>query len=134
MIEKLINSRVLFKKEAENQSVAALLPLKLTRFFEKMKMDQPMNQGDPNMTINEEEIKLIELMDESLAVLYWEPVKSITLISIMIVSFVVTLACRYMIANYVIRFAPKERAINSLILIDQVSRYLVQPSYDFFCC
>ena len=67
-----------------------------------------------------DDINLIAVIDESLAVLKWEPVKSITLISSLGASFIVTLAGRFMIVNFVIRFAPKQRAINALILMNQV--------------
>ena len=65
-------------------------------------------------------ITLISASDQSLSIIKWDPLTSPLLIVFLLAFLIGGVSCRTLIVNYVLRYAPKKRPMNSLILIDQV--------------
>ena len=67
-----------------------------------------------------EEIFLEKIVDESIQILKWEGWKSWCLALFMSASGLCSLGFKALIINFVTRFAPKDRPLNTLILFQQV--------------
>ena len=60
--------------------------------------------------------------NSSVKLIQWEGYKSIALILAMSICAIVGFLGKGLILNYVFRYAPKNRPINTMIAIDQVSK------------
>ena len=58
---------------------------------------------------------------KSIQIIQWDGIKSILLISSMMICGFIGFVVKGLIIDYVFRYAPKNRPINTLIAIDQVS-------------
>ena len=63
------------------------------------------------------------LVNESIQLVKWTGVNSVVLVIFTIFIGLVGMISKGLIINYVLRFAPKNRPINTLMLFEQVSKY-----------
>ena len=63
------------------------------------------------------------LVNESIQLVKWTGVNSVILVIFTIFIGLVGMISKGLIINYVLRFAPKNRPINTLMLFEQVSKY-----------
>ena len=74
-----------------------------------------------NMNNTFEYIAIQDFTDESVHIIKWTSWKSPILIMLLMIIGALGIGGKSLIINYVTRFAPKQRAINTFILFDQVS-------------
>lgn len=67
-----------------------------------------------------ETLKLEDFASQEMQIFKWGTFKTPFLLTLLVTTQVFSLGGKSMIINYVIRFAPRERPINALIMIDQV--------------
>ena len=65
-------------------------------------------------------VKLEDFSNQEMQIFKWEAFKTQFLLALLVTTQVFSLGGKTMIINYVARFAPRERPINTLIMIDQV--------------
>ena len=69
-------------------------------------------------------------MDNSVKIIQWDGIKSVFLIALLSTFGFLGFLAKGLIINYVLRFAPKNRPINTLIAIDQVRIIVWKISVD----
>ena len=69
-------------------------------------------------------------MDNSVKLIQWDGIKSVFLIALLSTFGFLGFLAKGLIINYVLRFAPKNRPINTLIAIDQVRIIVWKISVD----
>ena len=77
------------------------------------------------MTSNDEEVNIfklnwIEFKNEAVKLIKWDGPTSVAIIVITSLIGTIGISCKALIVNYVIKYAPKERPINTFTLIEQV--------------
>ena len=87
--------------------------------------------------------QIVDVEDKSVNLIVWDGFYSITLISFVLICGSVCLTSRILVVNYIYRYAPKDRPINTMTLMEQVSNifvfiykclvciYVSQPIYIF---
>ena len=79
----------------------------------------------------EMEYEIIDITDHSLIIFRLESWQSGLLIISLASCGLVSIGGTLMIINYIKRFAPKDRPINTMVLVDQVSTMEISTSFSF---
>ena len=79
----------------------------------------------------EMEYEIIDITDHSLIIYRLESWQSGLLIISLASCGLVSIGGTLMIINYIKRFAPKDRPINTMVLVDQVSTMEISTSFSF---
>ena len=66
-------------------------------------------------------IQMVGLKDESISLLRLDFIEASTLIVVLIISWLIITGCKSLMINFVMKYAPKDRPINTLMLFDQVT-------------
>ena len=64
-----------------------------------------------------------KITNESIPLIKWDGLKSILIIGILSLIIVLNVWFKGLIINYIVRFAPKDRPINEMMLLEQVSLF-----------
>ena len=64
-----------------------------------------------------------KITNESIPLIKWDGLKSIFIIGILSLIIVLNVWFKGLIINYIVRFAPKDRPINEMMLLEQVSLF-----------
>ena len=70
--------------------------------------------------LDDQIFNIINVEDQTVAIFNWEWWKICLLLGLYLISASVALSGQIMIIIYIIKYAPKERPINEMILVDQV--------------
>ena len=73
------------------------------------------------------------LVNESIQLVKWTGVKSVVLVIFTIFIGLLGMISKGLIINYVLRFAPKNRPINTLMLFEQVSKKYIEIDLRKVC-
>ena len=69
--------------------------------------------------------QIIQIGDKSVKLIVWDGFYSISLISFVLICGTVCLTSRILVVNYIYRYAPKDRPINTMTLMEQVSKLFI---------
>ena len=72
-------------------------------------------------SLKEHPFQWIDQMDESVSLLKWEGYKAVLLIAVLSLAIIANAICRGLTINYLLKFAPPDRPINTLTFFEQVS-------------
>lgn len=71
---------------------------------------------------NQSNIQVIDFTDESVSLLKLDWISTSILVFVLIICGLINTGSKSFVINFVIKYAPKGRPINTLTLIDQVSK------------
>ena len=74
-----------------------------------------------NESFEQHPFQWIDQTDESVSLLKWEGYKSVLLIVMLSLAMIANATCKGLTINYLLKFAPPDRPINTLTFFEQVS-------------
>ena len=83
--------------------------------------------------LDDQIFNIINVEDQTVAIFNWEWWKVCILLGLYLISASVALCGQVMIIIYIVKYAPKGRPINEMILVDQVKRYIILI-FELKCC
>ena len=83
-------------------------------------------------SLKEHPFQWIDQTDESVSLLKWEGYKSVLLIVVLSLAIIANAICRGLTINYLLKFAPPDRPINTLTFFEQVSDGILFRTFNQF--
>ena len=75
-------------------------------------------------------LKLIEVKEESMNLIKWDGLYSVAFISFVAICGSICLLSRVLVINYIYRYAPKDRPVNTMTLFEQV--LVLDSNFEIF--
>ena len=77
-------------------------------------------------------LKLIEVKEESMKLIKWDGLYSVAFISFVAICGSICLVSRVLVINYIYRYAPKDRPVNTMTLFEQV--LVLDSNFEIIFC
>ena len=90
---------------------------------EKMEEEKDVHITDP--------FHWIHRKDQTITLFEWDGLESVLVIIYTLIMGIKNIVCKVLIINYILRYAPKDRPINNMMLVEQVKKFPATFMFPF---